>query len=268
MVAALVSSCCIHDPIQPPDSDPIQWSDSRVTLTSGSCSPLSSMSWRWRPLSPWDCSSAHSSSLRVTRRSPNLSSIRSHCRDFPEPGPPDETQGTDQSLPLTGRHGDGIQSEVTRRKIKRRQRRMAEEDNWEEMIRVCVCLIGLSHCLAMLVIALVWCSHWPNSTKAIKALKSKPNQHWSAVLQSLAAELLIILIIASSLTQNSIICQLFFFFALYKLTALQNYCLFIASRKKNRYKTLPRACHWIVYSRCIQALYVIIRQSWCRLSFF
>lgn len=81
---------------------------SGVTLTFGSCSPLSSVSWRWRPLSLWDCRSAHSRSLRVTPRRPNLSSSRSHCRDFPEPGPPDGIHGADQSPPLRGCQGDWL----------------------------------------------------------------------------------------------------------------------------------------------------------------
>lgn len=61
---------------------------SAALLTSGSCSPLSRTSRRWRPLSLWDCSSWHSRSPRVRRRTPNLSSIFSLWRAFPEPGPP------------------------------------------------------------------------------------------------------------------------------------------------------------------------------------
>lgn len=84
-----------------------------MTLTFGSCSPLSSMSWRWRPRSLRDCRSAHSRSLRVTRRRPKRSSSRSHCRDFPEPGPPDGIHGADQSPALRGCQGDWTQSELT-----------------------------------------------------------------------------------------------------------------------------------------------------------
>lgn len=128
-----------------------------MTLTSGSCSPLSRVSRRWRPLSLWDCSSVHSSSPRVTRRSPNLSSIRSHCRDFPEPGPPESTHthgnaSMDRSSPPTSNHWEykvrvgwrggklrGERSEWKRTEIGNR---------WCASVRVC--LTGLIHCQGLI----------------------------------------------------------------------------------------------------------------------
>ncbi len=132
------------------------WQYSKSTsLTSGSCSPLSRTSCRWRPLSLWDCSSVHSSSPRVTRRRPNLSSIRSHWRDLPEPGPPENTHThtaeISQSL-QTSNHWDKIQSEarMTRRKLRGERRAW----KWETIgnrrgvcVHVCVCVyIGVCVC--------------------------------------------------------------------------------------------------------------------------